>query len=58
MRFNRSELPRPRDFSRALYTFDIGQNDLVTGFRKLTMPQLRAAIPNIIDQFAAALIVS
>ncbi|KAK2661221.1 hypothetical protein Ddye_007754 [Dipteronia dyeriana] len=29
----RSVLPRPRDFSRALYTFDIGQNDLAYGFK-------------------------
>ncbi|KAL8043783.1 hypothetical protein ABFX02_08G007400 [Erythranthe guttata] len=54
--FNRSKLPRPKDFSRSLYTFDIGQNDLTAGFRKLTMPQLRAEIPNIVDQFAAAVI--
>ncbi|KAL0331915.1 UNVERIFIED_CONTAM: GDSL esterase/lipase [Sesamum calycinum] len=48
------KLPRPKEFSRALYTFDIGQNDIAAGFRKLTMPQLRAAIPDIVDQFAAA----
>ncbi|KAK4477362.1 hypothetical protein RD792_016583 [Penstemon davidsonii] len=50
----KSKLPRPQDFSKALYTIDIGQNDLVIGFRKLTMPQLRGAIPDTVDQFAAA----
>ncbi|KAG8384885.1 hypothetical protein BUALT_Bualt04G0164800 [Buddleja alternifolia] len=45
--FEKSKLPRPREFSKALYTFDIGQNDIVTGFRKLPTPQLRAAIPDI-----------
>ncbi|KAL0351058.1 UNVERIFIED_CONTAM: GDSL esterase/lipase [Sesamum radiatum] len=48
------ENSQAKEFSRALYTFDIGQNDIAAGFRKLTMPQLRAAIPDIVDQFAAA----
>ncbi|KAK4417823.1 GDSL esterase/lipase [Sesamum alatum] len=52
--FSARKLPRPKEFSRALYTFDIGQNDIAAGFRKLTMPQLRAAIPDIVDQFGAA----
>lgn len=51
----KSRLPNPEDFSKALYTFDIGQNDIATGFRKMTDEQLRAAIPNIVNQFAASL---
>ncbi|KAK6144040.1 hypothetical protein DH2020_020860 [Rehmannia glutinosa] len=51
----KNKLPRPQEFSRALYTFDIGQNDLATGFRKFSMPQLRAAIPDIVNQFAVAI---
>ncbi|XP_059640425.1 GDSL esterase/lipase At5g14450-like [Cornus florida] len=51
---DRSNLPRPEDFSKALYTFDIGQNDLSVGFRKLSVEQHRAAIPDIVNQFAAA----
>ncbi|KAK2968121.1 hypothetical protein RJ640_028026 [Escallonia rubra] len=51
---DKSKLPTPEDFSKALYTFDIGQNDLSVGFRKLSDVQLRAAIPDIVDQFAAA----
>ncbi|KAA8530174.1 hypothetical protein F0562_004883 [Nyssa sinensis] len=51
---DRSKLPRPEDFSKALYTFDIGQNDLSVAFRKLSNQQLREAIPDIVNQFAAA----
>ncbi|KAL8038751.1 hypothetical protein ABFX02_11G128100 [Erythranthe guttata] len=54
--FDRSQLPRPREFSRALYTFDIGQNDILDGFRKLTMPQLKAALPDIVNHFASSII--
>ncbi|GAB4848057.1 hypothetical protein Ancab_002718 [Ancistrocladus abbreviatus] len=50
----KSLLPRPEDFAKALYTFDIGQNDLSVGFRKLSDEQLLAAIPDIIAQFSAA----
>ncbi|KAL0431613.1 UNVERIFIED_CONTAM: GDSL esterase/lipase [Sesamum radiatum] len=53
----RRQVPRPQEFSRALYTFDIGQNDLVAGFRQLSTPQLRAAIPDIVNQLAAAVAV-
>ncbi|KAL6960319.1 hypothetical protein U1Q18_041819 [Sarracenia purpurea var. burkii] len=52
--FRRSNLPIPEEFSKALYTFDIGQNDLAVGFRKMTDEQLRAAIPDIVNQLAAA----
>ncbi|MFQ6620622.1 hypothetical protein Gotur_000986 [Gossypium turneri] len=50
----KDKLPRPEDFSKALYTFDIGQNDLSVGFRKLSFDQLRASIPDIINQLASA----
>ncbi|KAI5654084.1 hypothetical protein M9H77_31271 [Catharanthus roseus] len=48
----RSRLPRPKDFSKALYTFDIGQNDLADGYRTLGEEELRASLPNIVNQFA------
>ncbi|XP_051143966.1 GDSL esterase/lipase At5g14450-like [Andrographis paniculata] len=51
---NGCKLSKPQEFSRALYTFDIGENDLIAGLRMLTEAQLLAAIPNIIDQLAAA----
>ncbi|KAL4577158.1 hypothetical protein LXL04_013262 [Taraxacum kok-saghyz] len=49
-----SQLQRPDDFSKALFTIDIGQNDLSVAFRTLTKQQLRATIPNIIDEFASS----
>ena len=52
--FERSVLPRPEDFSKALYTFDIGQNDLSVAFRTMNDEQLLATIPNIISQFSSA----
>ncbi|GMH06798.1 hypothetical protein Nepgr_008638 [Nepenthes gracilis] len=52
--FEKSILPNPPDFSKALYTFDIGQNDLAAGFRKMSDEQLHAAMPDIIAQFSAA----
>ncbi|KAL5582568.1 hypothetical protein UlMin_015010 [Ulmus minor] len=45
------DLPDQKDFSKALYTFDIGQNDLAIGFRSMTPEQIKAAIPNILNQF-------
>ncbi|WOH05062.1 hypothetical protein DCAR_0624474 [Daucus carota subsp. sativus] len=50
----RSRLPRPIDFSTALYTFDIGQDDITHGLRKLGAPQLRTALPDIVNQLATA----
>ncbi|KAF4385862.1 hypothetical protein F8388_010418, partial [Cannabis sativa] len=50
----RSKLPNPDEFSKALYTFDIGQNDLSVGFRKLSSEQLLAALPDIVNQLAKA----
>lgn len=45
-------LPKAKDFSRALYTFDIGQNDLTAGyFLNMTTDQVRAYIPDVLDQF-------
>ncbi|KAJ4845341.1 hypothetical protein Tsubulata_043196 [Turnera subulata] len=48
------KLPRAEDYARALYTFDIGQNDLSVGFRKMSLEQLRAALPDIVNQLATA----
>ncbi|XP_021733716.1 GDSL esterase/lipase At5g14450-like [Chenopodium quinoa] len=52
--FEKSVLPRQEDFAKALYTFDIGQNDLSVAFRTMNNEQIRAAIPNIISQFSSA----
>ncbi|OWM71498.1 GDSL esterase/lipase At5g14450-like [Punica granatum] len=50
----KSKLPVQEEFSKALYTFDIGQNDLSVGFRKLSSDQLKAALPDIVNQLASA----
>ncbi|GKV23012.1 hypothetical protein SLEP1_g32803 [Rubroshorea leprosula] len=54
----RSELPRPEDFTKALYTFDIGQNDLDAAFNFMTEEQVLASVPGLIDQLAHAVMVT
>ncbi|KAK4719666.1 hypothetical protein R3W88_018004 [Solanum pinnatisectum] len=48
-------IANPQDFSKALYTFDIGQNDLSYGFQHTHEAQVRASIPLIIDNFTQAI---
>ncbi|KAI3907684.1 hypothetical protein MKW98_016328 [Papaver atlanticum] len=48
----KADLPKPEDFSKALYTFDIGQNDLQFGLS--TSEGARAIIPEILDLFSTA----
>ncbi|XP_071695525.1 GDSL esterase/lipase At5g14450-like [Rutidosis leptorrhynchoides] len=50
----RINLPRPDDFEKALYTIDIGQNDLAYVFRTLGVEGSRVVIPDIISQFGAS----
>ncbi|KAL9243187.1 hypothetical protein vseg_017106 [Gypsophila vaccaria] len=51
----RSMLPKQKLFSKALYTFDIGQNDLTVAFWTYNNDdQIRAEIPKIIEQLASA----
>ncbi|KAK8619078.1 hypothetical protein V6N13_133045 [Hibiscus sabdariffa] len=47
-------LPRPKDFSKALYIFDIGQNDVAAGLRKKNDTDFHASVPDIVDQLAKA----
>jgi len=54
----KSSLPRPEDFSRALYTFDIGQNDLAFGLQHTSQEQVIKSIPDILSQFFQAVQVS
>lgn len=54
-RFDRDKLPRQEEFAKALYTFDIGQNDLSVGFRKMSSDQLKATIPDIVSHLASAI---
>ncbi|KAL3501118.1 hypothetical protein ACH5RR_035567 [Cinchona calisaya] len=45
-------MPKAEDFAKALYTFDIGQNDLTAGyFLNMTTDQVKAYVPDLLDQF-------
>ncbi|KAK4375732.1 hypothetical protein RND71_006409 [Anisodus tanguticus] len=48
-------IPKPEDFSKALYTFDIGQNDLSYGFQHSHEAQVLASIPQILKNFTQAI---
>ncbi|KAE8711914.1 Esterase [Hibiscus syriacus] len=48
-----SLMPLEEDFANALYTFDIGQNDLLNGLLlNMTVPQVIATIPDMVYQFS------
>ena len=43
-------------FSRALYTFDIGQNDLTAGYKlNMTTEEVKAYVPDVLGQFSNAI---
>ncbi|KAG4383403.1 hypothetical protein AAZX31_13G063300 [Glycine max] len=47
-------MPKEEYFQEALYTFDIGQNDLTAGFSgNMTLLQVNASIPDIIKSFTS-----
>ncbi|MCL7043228.1 hypothetical protein MKW94_023251, partial [Papaver nudicaule] len=48
----KANLPKPEDFSKALYTFDIGQNDISFGLEHTSERETRASIPNILNKFS------
>jgi hypothetical protein len=50
----KSSIPRPDDFSKAIYTFDIGQNDLAHGLQNTSEEQVQASLPNILRNFSQA----
>ncbi|KAK1577906.1 hypothetical protein Q3G72_025900 [Acer saccharum] len=46
-------LPLEDSFSRALYTFDIGQNDLTAGYKlNMTTDQVKAYVPDVLHQLS------
>ncbi|KAK9277187.1 hypothetical protein L1049_006726 [Liquidambar formosana] len=46
-------LPKEEDFPSALYTFDIGQNDLTAGYKlNMSTEQVKAYVPDVLDQFS------
>ncbi|XP_043725494.1 GDSL esterase/lipase At3g26430-like [Telopea speciosissima] len=49
-------MPKNESFSRALYTVDIGQNDLLAGyFLNMSTDQVRAYIPDLLGQFTTSI---
>lgn len=55
----RQMLPEVHTFPEALYTFDIGQNDLTSGlFLGMSIDEVKAYVPDVIDQFKTVVIVS
>lgn len=44
-------LPRPKDFSKALYIIDIGQNDLSHHLKNDSKEQFKSSIPTILKIF-------
>ncbi|XP_047179460.1 esterase-like [Vigna umbellata] len=47
-------MPKEEYFDEALYTFDIGQNDITVGFfGNTTLQQVNASIPDIISNFTS-----
>ncbi|KAJ8458123.1 hypothetical protein OPV22_031049 [Ensete ventricosum] len=52
----RDELPPENYFSKALYTFDVGQNDLTSGYvSNMTTDEVKATIPDILDKFTVVI---
>jgi phospholipase/lecithinase/hemolysin len=49
-------LPSAEEFSRALYTFDIGQNDLSAGYfiSNMSTAEVKAYVPDVLAQFNTA----
>lgn len=46
-------LPKEEDFAAALYTFDIGQNDLTAGYKlNMTTEQVKAYVPDLLNHFS------
>lgn len=45
-------MPREEYFEKALYTFDIGQNDLGAGFFSMSVEEVNASVPDMINAFS------
>lgn len=49
-------MPKEEYFSKALYTFDIGQNDLTAGFfSNKSIEQVIATVPDIVNSFLTSI---
>lgn len=49
----KDRLPRLEDYAQALYTFDIGQNDLHAGVTTMNEEQVKQYIPSIINMLSS-----
>ncbi|KAG4938449.1 hypothetical protein AAZX31_16G064100 [Glycine max] len=47
----KGHFPRPEDFAKAIYTFDIGQNDIAAAINKVDTEDSHAVISDIVDYF-------
>lgn len=50
--------PRPEDFGKAIYTFDIGQNDIAAALQRMGQEDSQAVISDIVNQLSNQIIVS
>ncbi|KAK2413686.1 GDSL esterase/lipase [Trifolium repens] len=48
----RKHFPKPEDFAKAIYTFDIGQNDIAEILSKVGKEDSHALISNIVESFS------
>lgn len=51
-------IPSQDSLGRALYMFDIGQNDLAGAFYSKSFDQILASVPYILQEFEAGIMVS
>ncbi|BAT74228.1 GDSL esterase/lipase At5g14450-like [Vigna umbellata] len=51
-----NSFPRPEDFAKAIYTFDIGQNDIAAALQRMGQENSEAVISDMVDQFSNQLI--
>ncbi|KAK7395818.1 hypothetical protein VNO78_16389 [Psophocarpus tetragonolobus] len=47
------DIPRPEDYAKAIYTFDIGQNDIAAVISQSGMEYSHAVISEIVDNFTS-----
>lgn len=55
---NGRNFPRPEDFAKAVYTLDIGQNDIAAALQKVGEEDSKAVITDIVDHFGEQVKVS
>lgn len=54
----RESLPRPSDFSKAIFILDIGQNDIAAALKKSSFHHQKASVPKIARLFTKQVQVS